>query len=318
MTVIGTRPRLPGPLGLTEWLTTPVRAERLAALRICFAAVLLFDIFVTYLPFLSDYYGPGSLTWPDVFASRFESPYWQWSVLQWLPDTWGPSAALAMWAAAGIALLFGWHAQAAAAVAWALSWSFLNRGYYLHNAGDRMRHMIPLLLMLSPCAAVWSVSARRSAPLEDSGRGVTAAVYVYAWPLRLLFLLMALMYFFNGLYKVVAPGWRDASALHYVLTDVGWSRWPVQLPPATLPVLAWIVMGWEIGFPLWMLIPGTRSAALWLGVLFHVGTGLHLELGMFWLYALCLYLPFVPWEKWADRRHRTPTTLDSRTPGPLR
>ena len=313
MTVVGTRPCLPGFLNRSEWLTAPVRAERLAALRIGFAAVLLFDIFVTYLPFLSDYYGRGSLSWPDVFASRFESPYWHWSLLRWLPDTWGPPVALAAWALAAVALLVGWQPRVAAAVAWALSWSFLNSGYYFHNAGDRLRHTIPLLLMLCPCAAVWSVS-KKSAPF---GRGGTGPVYVYAWPLRLLFLLMVLMYFFNGLYKLSAPGWRDGSALHYVLTDVGWSRWPVQLPPGAVAVLAWVVMAWEVGFPLWMLVPPTRSAALWLGVLFHVGTGLHLELGMFWLYALCLYLPLLPWEKWADGRTITSATLDSPTPRPL-
>jgi len=129
---------------------------------------------------------------------------------------------------------------------------------------------------------------------------------------------MVLMYLFSGLYKLVSPGWRDGSALHYVMTDVGWSRWPVQLPPVTLAILAWVVMVWETGFPLWMMIPGTRAPALWLGVAFHVGTGLHMELGMFGLYALCLYLPLVPWEKWADRRLARAATLDSGTPRPLR
>jgi hypothetical protein len=312
MTVVGTRPCLPA--FVSDWLTAPVRAERLAALRIGFAAVLLFDVLVTYLPFLSDYYGPGSLSWPDVFAGRFESPYWHWSILRWLPESWGPPVALAAWASAAVALLAGWHARVAAAVVWALSWSFLNSGYYLHNAGDRLRHTIPLLLMLCPCAAVWSLS-KNSAPC---GRGGTGPVYVYAWPLRLLFLQMALMYFFNGLYKLSAPGWRDGSALHYVMTDVGWSRWPVQLPPTALTVLAWVVMLWETGFPLWVMLPGTRTAALWLGVAFHVATGLHLELGMFWLYALCLYLPLVPWERWADGGSTTAATLDSGTPRPLR
>lgn len=313
MTIVGTRPCLPGLFGFKDWLTAPVRAERLAALRIGFAAVLLFDILVTYLPFLGDYYGPGSLSWPDVFASRFESPYWHWSILRGLPDTWGPPVALAAWALAAVALLVGWHAQAAAAVVWALSWSFLNSGYYFHNAGDRLRHTIPLLLMLSPCAPVWSVSSR-SAPF---GRGRTGPVYIYAWPLRLLFLLMMLMYCFNGLYKLSAPGWRDGSALYYVLTDVGWSRWPVQLGPTALKALAWVVMAWEVGFPLWVLIPGTRAAALWLGVLFHVGTGLHMELGMFGLYALCLYLPLVPWDRWAGGNQETAATLDSGTPRSL-
>ena len=76
---------LPGALGRWDWLTAPVRAERLAALRVGVGLVLLFDILYSYLPFLRDYYGPGSLGDPDVFASRFEWPSWHWSVLRWLP-----------------------------------------------------------------------------------------------------------------------------------------------------------------------------------------------------------------------------------------
>jgi hypothetical protein len=52
------------------------------------------------------------------------------------------------------------------------------------------------------------------------------------------------------------------------------------------------------------MTPRTRVVALWLGVAFHVGTGLQLELGMFGLHALCLYLPLVPWDRYADARRR--------------
>jgi hypothetical protein len=38
-----------------------------------------------------------------------------------------------------------------------------------------------------------------------------------------------------------------------------------------------------------------------LGVLFHVGTAVLLQLGPFPFYMMCLYLPLLPWEKYADR-----------------
>ena len=76
-TVIGVQPVL--PFGLSGWLTEPIRAERLAALRIGTGLTLLLDILGTYLPRLSDYYGPGSLADPDVFRGRFAPPHWHWS-----------------------------------------------------------------------------------------------------------------------------------------------------------------------------------------------------------------------------------------------
>jgi hypothetical protein len=303
MTIVGVRPWLPEPLDRWRWLTEPVRAERLAALRIGAGAVLLFDILVTYLPFVRDYYGPGGLAWPDVFASRFESPYWHWSILRVLPEAWGPPAALAVWALAAAALLVGWYPRVAAAVAWALSVSFLNSNYYIHNGGDRIRHLVLFFLMFAPSGAVWSVrSVRRG---RASGGG--GPVFIYPWPLRLLFLVMVLMYFFNGVYKLLGPTWRDGTVMYYVMHDVGWSRLPLRLPPAVLAAMAWGTIAWEVGFPVWLMTPRTRAVALWLGVAFHVGAGLQLELGMFGLHALCLYLPLVPWERYVDGRARTAT-----------
>ena len=57
------------------------------------------------------------------------------------------------------------------------------------------------------------------------------------------------------------------------------------------------VLAWEIGFPLLVLLPSTRTLTLVFGVLMHIGIGLSIELAMFPLIMLCLYLPLVPWER---------------------
>jgi hypothetical protein len=58
-------------------------------------------------------------------------------------------------------------------------------------------------------------------------------------------------------------------------------------------------------------MPATRTATLLLGVAFHIGTGVALQLGPFPFYMLCLYLPLVPWERLADRRPSTREAGDS-------
>jgi hypothetical protein len=76
-------------------------------------------------------------------------------------------------------------------------------------------------------------------------------------------------------------------------------------------VLSWITLIWEIGFPIFVMMPSLRALTLWLGVAFHVGTGVLLPLGPFPLYMLCLYLPLVPWEQLenyaVDRKPQTHT-----------
>jgi len=290
---VGLRPWLPGALGRMRWLTGTVPAERLAALRIGTALVLLLDTLGTYLPDFQALYGPGSFSDPDVFAERFAAPHWCWSVLRVLPADWGPWAAFGVWVAAAVALLVGYRPQLAAAVAWALAVSFWNSNYYAHNGGDRLRHFLLLVLALSPCGAAWSVRRPRGLP---AGRPVE----VPAWPVTLALTQLCVMYFFNGINKLPWPAWRDGSMMAYTANDLAWSRWSMAgwpIPFVAGQVLTWGTLVWEAGFPILLLTPGTRRLALGLGVFFHVLTGLHLEIGTFALYSLCLYLPLVPWER---------------------
>ena len=72
---------------------------------------------------------------------------------------------------------------------------------------------------------------------------------------------------------------------------------------------AWLVLAWELSFPLLVLRPAARWVALGLGAAFHIHTGLNLELGLFPLYALCFYLPLLPWERLSSCRPTRPPHL---------
>jgi hypothetical protein len=136
-------------------------------------------------------------------------------------------------------------------------------------------------------------------------------VYLSPWPLRLLFLQLVAIIFFAGLQKTAAPAWRNGDALHYFLADLNLARWPagqLHLPFWLTQFGTWFVLGWEISFPLLVLLPMTRVLALVLAVLFHLGLALTVELGPFQFYALCLYLPLLPWERLTAPPSRVPGT----------
>src|SRR5262249_32121791 len=97
-TVVGINPWLPWPLSRWRWWTQPVRAERLAALRIGIAVVLLLDWLFLYLPHLHDFFGAGSLGDPELFAYNWENKNWKWSIFHRVEDpevfTWAMSIAI--------------------------------------------------------------------------------------------------------------------------------------------------------------------------------------------------------------------------------
>jgi hypothetical protein len=293
--ILGLEPALPRPLCGWRWLTDPVPGERAAALRIAVAAVLLFDIFVLYLPNLRALYGPGGFGDPAHFDAVFGPPWWRWSLLRILPPSWGPQALLTAWAIAAVALLVGYRPRLAALGCWVAAVSFSQANLYLHNGGDQLKLIVLLMLVFLPTDGRWAV--RR----HPAARGGVGPVLVRPWPVRLLVLQLAVMYFMNGYYKAMGPAWRDGSVMYYVAHSPSWAHFSpdyLPLPDGALRFLAWATVLWELLFPLLVLMPVTRAAALWMGVLFHVGTLVHLEVGLFPMYALCYYVPLVPWERW--------------------
>jgi uncharacterized membrane protein YphA (DoxX/SURF4 family) len=100
--------------------------------------------------------------------------------------------------------------------------------------------------------------------------------------------------------------------MYFIAQNPSWAHFSTDylpMPDVALRVLAWATVLWELLFPVLVAMPVTRTATLWIGVLFHVGTLIHLEVGLFPMYALCYYVPLVPWERFRRR-----TTFPGSTP----
>jgi hypothetical protein len=268
----------------------------LAAFRIGVAIMLLVDIFALYLPHADAFFGRDSLGSPDVFIPSATSL--RWSALRGVEDPALLAGTLAAWAVAAAFLLVGVLPRLSAVVAWVLSISFIGINGYLHNSGDNVRNIVLFYLMLCPCAAVWSIQAQKNRNTEEN-----SPVYVHAWPLRLLFVQLMIIYFFNGVYKMLGSHWRDGDVMHYVFANLAWTRFSyaqLWLPFPVIQFLTWSTLVWEVSFPLLVMIPRLRTLALWMGVGFHIGTAVFLKLCAFPFYMICMYLPLVPWERYVD------------------
>ncbi len=301
--VVGLKPWLPSFLARSPWWTEPIAAQRLASLRIGVGLTLLLDVLGTYLPRASDFFGAGSLSAPGTFTTDASPLVWHRQLLERIQSPEGWRIVLLIWALSALLLCLGLLTRLAVIVAWFISITVTHINPFLHNSGDQVRNILLLYLIVTPCAAVWSLPAwwkRRAGPRLQ--------VLTYPWAVRLLLIQLAAIYFMNGLYKLRGPHWHGGAALSYVLGDVSWTRWSFAswpMPEWLLVTATWVVLVWELGFPLFVFMPALRGPALWLGVAFHLGTGLTMRLGPFPLYVLCLYLPLVPWERGAPAGQRS-------------
>src|SRR5262252_6666594 len=83
--VLGLKPWFPWPLSRWRWLNEPVRAERLAALRIGIAVLTVLDVVLTLVPISADLAGRDSIMSPALLAERFD-PTQRWSLLARMQD----------------------------------------------------------------------------------------------------------------------------------------------------------------------------------------------------------------------------------------
>ncbi len=221
----------------------------------------------------------------------------------WQDDPALLAAAMAAWVIATLCLLLGLGTRPAAITTWVLSMSFANLNSSIDNAGDTIRGIALFYLMLCPCGAAWSLDR-----LWRRRRGKDVPVlYVAPWPIRLLFVQLVFIYFCNGVYKLFGGSWREGNSLYYVLGDLTLTRISLAecpLPLWALRAMTWAVLCWEVSFPVLVLNRWTRVVALLFGAAFHLGILVSMELGCFVPYALCLYLPLLPWDRWLDTADR--------------
>jgi hypothetical protein len=135
------------------------------------------------------------------------------------------------------------------------------------------------LLAVSRSADMLSVDAMiRAVRRADSGAVERpAASRTYAFPLRLIWTLMGIYYFFGGMWKVIDGRWRwifSESLRNYIYT-----RWYYlhRIPPQfVIYQHAWffrlgavITIGFELSFIALVLFPRGRAFAIAIGLFFH-------------------------------------------------
>lgn len=177
-------------------------------------------------------------------------------------------------------------------------------GHYNH---DEMLAVYCLaVLAFTPCGDgwfSWDGRVRKTKPQRPD--------WAYAYPILLMQLLMAWVYFSSALIKLRVAGLSYLSAdtlptlaiLHSLDnlhdTHFQYAFWLPQVR-SYLPVVVSLVLVWELVFPLAVFWRRARWWILGFGVAFHVSTMVFMNI--FFPHQLALYLIFVNWDQMAQRR----------------
>ena len=131
-----------------------------------------------------------------------------------------------------------------------------------------------------------------------------------AWPIRLIQVQIAIVYFVAGFWKVVGPPWWDGSALYYAFAGSTFSRlgaaWAESIPRVFFIAATVSVAWWEFLFPLLVGLRRLRRPALAFGVAMHLGILVTMNVGIFPYAMLACYPAFLTESEAGALARRTP------------
>ena len=170
-------------------------------------------------------------------------------------------------------------------------------GHFNHDEMIAVYFMV--VLAFTPCGDAFSIDSRmRKATRERPA-------FAYAYPILLMQLLLAWVYFSSALIKIRVAGLKylsadnlPALAIFHSLDNLHDTSFKIafMLPQIKqyLPFAVAFVLIWELLFPLAVFFQRIRWWILGIGVVFHLAT--LFVMNIFFPHQLAMYLVFVNWE----------------------
>lgn len=193
----------------------------------------------------------------------------------------------------------------------------------LYGKINHSHHMmwIPAILIFSPCADRFSLDAyfrkRKNKVIRHSN-------HAYSLPFLLIWAVIGLIYFFPGFWKMWSNG------MDWFMTDnvrnQMYQKWfslgdwlpvfRIDLYPFLYKTSGLFTVIFELFFIPLLLNKSTRKLGIFMGLLFHLGT--HLFMNIFFIVLVLTYFSFVDWHKIPFLRERNvPSLPTSQTSSPM-
>ncbi|MFE2047591.1 HTTM domain-containing protein [Streptomyces sp. NPDC059459] len=138
-----------------------------AVIRIGFSATWLLFL-LRELPHRDELYGPGS-PWTHDLAEQLIADNGAFTALMWSDGRAWFEIVYAMAVLSSVLLLLGWRTRTMSVLFMVGVLSLQNRSVFMGDGGDNVLHLMSIYLVLTRCAQVWSLDARR-ARREDEAR----------------------------------------------------------------------------------------------------------------------------------------------------
>ena len=191
--------------------------------------------------------------WYDIFKALWS----RMSILHFRSDPTFVGTIYALMMAALLCMILGFKTRVATIVAWILVEQIYRYSPVFYTGGDTVTRVFLFLGVFTNWGQAYSIDAwrRRRKAVLSGERTIPPLRKIAAWPTRLMWLQLSIIYCATGILKSGST-WVEGTSLYYALNLDHFYRFPQSgLVGAAhfggiLPVTSWVVHWWEILFPL--------------------------------------------------------------------
>ncbi|MFI8262292.1 MULTISPECIES: HTTM domain-containing protein [unclassified Streptomyces] len=182
-----------------------------AVVRIGFSATWLFFLLREF-PHRGELYGPDG-PWSFGLAERLIASNHAFSVLMWSDSGLWFETVYAVSVLSSLLLMLGWRTRATSVVFMVGVLSLQNRSVFMGDGGDNVIHLMAIYLVLTRCARVWSLDARRARLRGSASAGAAGPV---------LWGVLGAVFAYGAVTERFGYGWLAAFAALWVVCALWW------------------------------------------------------------------------------------------------
>lgn len=259
----------------------------LSIFRICFSSVLFF--FYITRAFDVDFFYSDNGIMPIAYRSTQEYYKFHPTFLSYFASAQTIQIFHCFFLLCIFSLLIGFQTRISAILTYVLHLMFTNRNISVMFGVDMISTFYFLYLCFANCSAYFSIDSL----LKKSNKSQSVISHI-AW--RLMQIQLCVIYAYSGLEKLKGTRWWDGSAIWDVLSMGTMQRWDLSFVahvPILLSVAVYVVLFWEVYFPVLIWLPKFRLPMLFYGFVMHLGIFLFMNLPSFGFMMISLYLLFL-------------------------
>jgi hypothetical protein len=256
--------------------------------RICFALVMLFA-YVSRIPDLTFFYSNQGIL-PATFRVTVDMFRYRVTPLDYVNSLFVLQLLHSVFLLTLVSLALGFCTRASAILAYVLHMVFLNRNMAVQFGVDTIGTFFFLYCCFAQAGARYSVDAW----LRPAARRSQTLIGHVAW--RLMQLQVCIIYGYSGLDKLKGTRWWDGSAFWDVLSAGGLQRFDMSFvahAPIVIATVVYVVLIWEVYFPVLVWLPRVRLPMLAFGVAMHLGIFVFMNLPSFGFLMIANYVLFL-------------------------